>query len=85
MMELHISRQARDKYQFDQSLFSYTGNAILANFHAARMLTQSVNSKRDLIHFPEQAIKSSQVNALGLIDEILHHVIHLFREQKRPA
>jgi hypothetical protein len=33
-MEFHVSRQARDRYQFDEALFSLTGNVILANFHA---------------------------------------------------
>ena len=35
MFEFHVSRQSRDRYQFDQSLFSYNGNVIFANFHAA--------------------------------------------------
>jgi hypothetical protein len=35
MMEFHISRHARDLYDFDESLFSLHGNVILANFHAA--------------------------------------------------
>jgi glycosidase len=81
-MEFHISRQARDKYKFDQTLFSYAGNAILANFHAARVLAQTINSKLDLVNFPEQAIKSGQINELGLIDEILHHVVHLYKDNK---
>lgn len=84
MMEFHISRTARDKYTFDLSLFEYTGNAILANFHASRLLAQSINSKRDLVSYPEQAVKAGQINALGLIDEILHHVIKLYKEEVNP-
>jgi hypothetical protein len=83
-MEFHISRQARDRYQFDQSLFSYNGNVIFANFHAARQFAQKMNSFRDLINYPERAVKAGQVNALGLIDEILHLVVFLFRQQKNP-
>ncbi len=81
-MEFHISRKARDQYQFDQSLFSLSGNVIFANFHAARVFAQKMNEKRDLVRFPEQAVKAGQVNAMGLIDEILHHVVGLYREQK---
>lgn len=84
MMEFHISRQARDKYKFDLSLFAYTGNAILANFHAARILVQAINSQRDLVNFPEQSVKAGQINALGLIDEILHHVIQQYKETRNP-
>ena len=29
-----------------------------------------MNDKRDLLRFPEQAVKASQINAMGLIDGI---------------
>jgi glycosidase len=83
-MEFHISRQARDVYQFDESLFSLSGNVILANFHAARVLAQKMNDRRDLVRFPEGAVKAGQINAMGLIDEILHYVAGLYREQVTP-
>ncbi|MEW6180142.1 MAG: alpha-amylase family glycosyl hydrolase [Chloroflexota bacterium] len=83
-MEFHISRQARERYQFDQSLFSFNGNVIFANFHAARQFAQKMNAFRDLVHYPEKAVKAGQINALGLIDEILHLVVHLYRTQKNP-
>ncbi len=83
-MEFHISRLARDRYKFDQSLFRYSGNVIFANFHAARIFAQKMNQRRDLVQFPEQAVKAGQINAMGLIDEILHHVVQMYREQKNP-
>src|SRR5512136_2341041 len=83
-MEFHISRNARDRYQFDESLFSLSGNVILPNFHAARVLALKINQKRDLISFPEQAMRAGQINALGLVDEILHYVVGLYREQRNP-
>ncbi|UCE05064.1 MAG: alpha-amylase [bacterium] len=79
--EFHISRAARDKYQFDDSLFTLSGNVIFANFHAVRRFAQKMNDKRDLINFPEQAVRAGQINAMGLIDEILHYVVELYREQ----
>ncbi len=83
-MEFHISRKARDLYQFDESLFSLSGNVIFLNFHAARLFAQRVNEKKDLIKFPEQGIQAGQINAMGLIDEILHYVIGLYRVEKNP-
>ncbi len=83
-MEFHVSRQARDRYQFDQSLFSLTGNVIFANFHAVRTFAQKMNTRRDLVRFPEETIKAGQLNALGLIDEILHLVIATYRKQVNP-
>jgi len=83
-MEFHVSRAVRDRYQFDRSLFSLSGNVIFANFHAARVFAQKINDKRDLVRFPEQAVKAGQINAMGLIDEIMHLVVGLYREQRNP-
>jgi len=82
MMEFHVSRQARDRYQFDQVLFALNGNVLLADFHAARVFAQKMNQKKDLVRFPDQAVKAGQINAMGLLDEILHHVIAQYRRQK---
>ena len=83
-MEFHISRQSRDLYQFDQSLFALSGNVLLANFHAARVFAQKMNDRRDLVSFPERAVKAGQINAMGLIDEFSHYVVSLYREQANP-
>ena len=83
-MEFHVARAARDHYQFDESLFSLSGNVLFANFHAARVFAQKMNERRDLVSFPERAVKAGQINAMGLIDEILHYVVGLYREQISP-
>ncbi len=83
-MEFHISRKARDNYQFDDSLFSLSGNVILPNFHAARLFAHKMNEKRDLVVFPDKAVRAGQINAMGLIDEILHYVVGLYRIEKNP-
>ena len=80
MLEFHISRQSRDRYKFDESIFQFTGNAVIADFYAARVFAQKMNAKRDLVHYPEQAVSASQINALGLLDEILHAMIANFRK-----
>ena len=36
-MEFHISRRARDKYQFDEDLFAYDGNVIFAKIGRAHV------------------------------------------------
>jgi glycosidase len=83
-MEFHISRNARDKYQFDQSLFALDGNVLFADLYAVRQFVNKVNQRRDLLHHPELTLKTGQVNALGLIDEIFHHVLFLYRRQVDP-
>src|SRR4030042_4398952 len=81
-MEFHVSRKARDLYRFDDSLFYIRGNVIFPNFHAARLFAQKINENRDLVSFPEQTIQAGQINAMGLIDEILHYMIGLYRDEK---
>jgi glycosidase len=84
VMEFQISRKARDLYQFDDSLFTLSGNVIFPNFLATRLFAQKMNEKRDLVNFPEQAIKTGQIHAMGLIDEILHYIVGLYRDEKNP-
>ncbi|HDQ73178.1 MAG TPA: alpha-amylase, partial [Chloroflexi bacterium] len=83
-MEFHISRTARDRYQFDQALFSLSGNVIFANFHAARVFVQRMNEKRDLARYPERGVRAGQINTMGLIDEIMHVVFRRYRRQENP-
>ena len=61
--EFHVARQSRDKYQFDQSLFTLKGNVIFANFRAARVFAQKMNAKRDLVTYPEHTVRAGQINA----------------------
>jgi hypothetical protein len=81
-MDFHISHQARKRYDLEDSLFSFRGNTIFANFHAARIFAQSMNNKRNLKVHPELTVQAGQVNAMGLIDEIMHVVIAKYRSQK---
>lgn len=84
MREFHVSRLSRDRYQFDESLYSLNGNVIFANFHAVRQFAEKINQRRDLVNYPEQTVRAGQLNAMGLIDEILHLVVELYRVQINP-
>ncbi|MBN2432193.1 MAG: alpha-amylase, partial [Acidobacteria bacterium] len=80
-MEFHISRSCRDTYSFDETLFTISGNVIFPDFHAVRLFAYAMNNQRDLARHPEKAVRAGQLNAMGLIDEILHYVVELYREQ----
>ena len=80
-LEFHVSREARDRYQFDDSLFSLNGSVVFANFRAARLFAQKMNQRRDLINYPEQAVRAGQINAMGLIHEITHYVFKMYRDE----
>jgi hypothetical protein len=83
--EFHVSRAARDRYRFDEALFGLSGNVVFANYAAARRFAQLMNAKRDVVADPGVAVRPGDLNALGLVDEILHFVVELYRRQRNPT
>ena len=84
-MEFHISKEMRDKCDFDLSMFATTGNVILANFKNVRLFAKKINDQFDPILESDKMVKASQLNAMGLIDEIFHYVCALYRKQVKPT
>ncbi len=82
--EFHVSRAVRDKYGFDQEVFSWTGNVLFANIAASRRFANQVNQVRNAKQHPEQALHPGALNAMGLIDEALHAVIERYRQERDP-
>jgi glycosidase len=82
MMEFHIDREVRREYGLKDSLFALTGNVILADMRQTRELAAKFNAKQK----PDSGrfIRAGQLYAMGLIDEILHYVVALYREQVQP-
>ncbi len=79
MMEFHVSRASRDKYQFDQVLFSLNGNVIFANFQAARQFAAQINAQKK--PGDKGFVSPGQINALGLIDEIFHLIVSQYYQE----
>ncbi|MCL2804744.1 MAG: alpha-amylase family glycosyl hydrolase [Treponema sp.] len=79
-MEFHINRDVRKEHGLKDSLFALTGNVFLIDLKQCRELTAKFNSKQDPAH-PERFIQAGQLYAMGLIDEILHYVVALYRQQ----
>ncbi|HEY3311049.1 MAG TPA: alpha-amylase family glycosyl hydrolase [Anaerolineales bacterium] len=73
--EFHVSRKARDTYRFDASLFSSDGRVVVADFSAARRFAAQMSEVRGV------AVPASDINAMGLIDEIMHIVIRQYELQ----
>lgn len=74
----HVSRLARDRYQFDDTLFTFLGKAWINNFYAARAFASRMNQKRDIGRFPDQTVPASQVNAVALIQGVTHYLFRLY-------
>jgi glycosidase len=81
--DFHVSRKARDRYQFDLSMFSISGKVIFTNIQAARTFAQKMNEKRDVKNYPELAVSAGEINAMGLIHEILHAMIEHYRQEAK--
>ncbi|MGH9567202.1 MAG: alpha-amylase family glycosyl hydrolase, partial [Candidatus Angelobacter sp.] len=79
MFEFHVSRAARDRYRFDDSLFSLNGNVVFANLAASREFAQRINQTRDVQSQPELTVHPAALNAMGLIDEALHAMVTQYR------
>jgi glycosidase len=81
--EFHVSRRARDRYQFDDTLFAANGRLIVADpemrkgggMGAARRLADRVYSVSG------KAIPASDIYAAALIEEILHLLIRFYETQ----
>ena len=85
MMEFHISKDARDRYQFAGSLFSFTGNVVFANVSASRQFAHRMNQVRDVQKHPERAVHAGALYAMGLIDEASHLLLERYRQELDPA
>lgn len=79
--EFHIAKEVRKKYNFDEELFSITGNIVFADFRAVRVFVQKLNAKRSV----KDHVGSGQVNAAGLLDEIYHYLFRLYEVQVNPG
>lgn len=85
MMEFHIARAVRQRYQFDETLFSFNGNVVFADLAACRAFAHRMNLVRDVQNNPERAIHAAQLYAMGLIDEASHALIASYRERFDPT
>jgi glycosidase len=83
-MEFHVSRAARERYGFDDALFRLSGNVVFPDFAASRRFAQQMNAQRDLAADPGRAVRAGDLSAMGLIDEVLHHVVELYRQERNP-
>jgi predicted flap endonuclease-1-like 5' DNA nuclease/glycosidase len=77
--EFHVSRAAREEYDFDLDLFSSSGNVVFANFAAARGFAAKLNAKN-----PARGVRAGDVNAMGLIDEVMHALVEEYRLRHNP-
>ena len=82
--EFHVSRAARQRYGFEEELFSSNGNVLFANVAASRRFAEKMNRQRDVERNPEKTVHAGALNAMALMDELLHALIAQYRRQRDP-
>jgi glycosidase len=82
--EFHVSADARARFRLNETLFELSGNVILANLRAVRVLAAEMTARRRADGMENATVSPGELNALGLVDEILHAVVGLYREQEDP-
>ena len=79
---MKISRDARKKYQLSDFMYSDFGNLIFdGDIYTVRKFIQKINEKKDLINYPELAIKAAYFNAMALIYEIYDAIIEKYKKE----
>ena len=80
--EFHISKKIRDLCNFDGGLFASSGNVVFANMRNVRAFQLLINNVFESRGEENKKLSAGQLNAMGLIDEILHYVCMLYRRDK---
>ena len=65
-MGFMISRKARDKYKFDQSLFKPSGHVVFKNFGAVQKFAAKLGNIK---------ARAGEINAIDLIYEVFHYMV----------
>jgi len=81
-MEFHISEKARKQYDFSEKLFTYNGNVIFADTRSVREFAAKINTVRAASGLKQ--IFAGEINALGLLDEIMHALLDQYRKRYAP-
>ncbi|MGQ9465437.1 MAG: alpha-amylase family glycosyl hydrolase [bacterium] len=82
MFEFHISKDCREKYRFDSTLFQLNGNVIFADLHAVKNFAHKLNIQRK--KEGKNLLLPAELHAMGIIDEILHFVLQKYQKEKNP-
>ncbi|HEV2274915.1 MAG TPA: alpha-amylase family glycosyl hydrolase [Acidobacteriaceae bacterium] len=85
MMEFHVSRKARQTYEFNRALFAFSGNVIFANLSASREFARRMNQVRGAERDPARTVQPGALYAMGMIDELSHALVAYYRKQLDPS
>ncbi|PIO48952.1 MAG: alpha-amylase [[Chlorobium] sp. 445] len=83
--EFHLSRKARDTYQFSETFFTLRGDILFENFRAAQLFTEKLNAVRRAEGVPSSALaRAADIYTMGLMHEIFHFVVRVYERDYNP-
>jgi len=84
--EFHISRKARERLNFDDSLFASSGDVIFPNFRAIQSFADKINAEsfRARGFRRDSSVSPGEISAMGLFHEVLHFVINSYVDEISP-
>lgn len=80
---IHAAKNTRDKYQFPEVNYGIGGKLVIKNIHDSRLIATTMNLHRDILHFPEQTVKSGEIYAISLINQIFQYIIFAYIKQTK--
>lgn len=80
--EFHIRRPIRDALGLHTALFSISGSAVFADLQAARQFSFDLERYRVASGHPDPSVRAGDIVAMGVLDEILHHLIAVHRAEQ---
>ncbi len=84
--DFHVRRDARDALGIDDSFFAIRGDVVFGDLRSSRLFAEQVNAKRrDNGAANEGLLRPSEVYAMGLMHEVLHAVLAVYRATIAPA
>jgi len=81
----HVSRNSRNKYGIDKSLFAIAGDLIISSFHQTRLLSEKINNARKKEGDFDKLITPGLLNALGLLHEVYHYIFSFYQKTTNPG
>ncbi|MFW5814160.1 MAG: alpha-amylase, partial [Spirochaetota bacterium] len=77
-----MRRAMRDALGLDTAVFSIAGSVVFADLHAARSFAHDFESHRVASGHPDPSVRPGEIVAMGLLDEVMHHLLAMHREDR---
>lgn len=80
--EFHLKGSIRKALGLEESLFSIAGTVVTADVRRARELAHRLSSYRTERGHPNPNVRAGEIVALGLMDEVFHHMLAVYRAER---